>query len=338
MKPIHSLQGLVEQIGQRLRLRWLTPPPSLCCPLLGSAGSNTATQRLVGSLNCIHPNRLQVLGTAEIDHLADLSAPVYDETIERLFAACPAAIIFASGIEPQPVLYELAKHTGTPLLGTEASDSEVVDRLQYFLTHALAERITVHGVFLEALGVGVLLVGDAGIGKSELGLEMIARGHRLIADDAPEFARIAPEVLEGSCPAVLRDFLEVRGLGVLNVRAMFGEGAVCQRENLNLIVAMRSFDNGELSQIDRLRGSLSARTILGVSVPEITIPVAPGRNLAVLLETAVRSQILRTRGYDAGVDLTVRQAQAIDDAGDEAVGAAPVTEKHETTTISGPAG
>jgi HPr kinase/phosphorylase len=310
MNPVHSLQGLVEHIGPRLKLRWLTPPPSQSCPLLSEAAGRTA-QSLVGSLNCIHPNRLQVLGEAEILHLADLSAPAYQETVERLFSARPAAVIFASDLNPDPVFFDHAARTGTPLLGSSARDTEIVDRLQYFLTHALAERITVHGVLLEVLGLGVLLTGDAGVGKSELALEMIARGHRLIADDAPELARIAPEVLEGSCPALLRDFLEVRGLGVLNVRAMFGEGAVRQHETLNLIVHMRSFDNEGLAAIDRLRGSLSTRTILGVAVPEITLPVAPGRNLAVLLETAVRNQILRIRGYDAGVDLEDRQARAI---------------------------
>ncbi|WP_295542481.1 HPr(Ser) kinase/phosphatase [uncultured Thiohalocapsa sp.] len=310
MTPVLSLQGLVEQIGPRLKLRWLTPPPAQPHPLLSEPGEQSA-QRLVGSLNCIHPNRLQVLGGAEIAHLADLSTPAYEETIERLFSARPAAVIFAADIAPEPVYFQYAEHTGTPLLGAAACDAEIVDRLQYFLTHALAERVTVHGVLLEVLGLGVLLTGDAGIGKSELALEMIARGHRLIADDAPELARIAPEVLEGSCPALLRDFLEVRGLGVLNVRAMFGEGAVRQHETLNLVVQMLSFDNQGLASIDRLRGSLSTRTILGVAVPEITLPVAPGRNLAVLLETAVRNQILRLRGYDAGVDLEDRQARAL---------------------------
>lgn len=322
MKPVHSLQGLLQHIGPRLRLRWLTPPPSAPWPLLaGQAGHRAMTaQSLVGSLNCIHPNRLQVLGRAEIAHLADLSPPAYRETIERLFAARPAAVIFAAGIEPDPTFLAAAASAGTPLLGSPADDEEIVDRLQYFLTHALAERAVVHGVFLAVLGMGVLLVGDAGIGKSELALEMIARGHRLIADDAPEFARIAPETLQGSCPPLLRDFLEVRGLGVLNIRAMFGEGAVQQRETLNLIVNMRSFVNNELAQIDRLRGSLSARTILDVAVAEITLPVAPGRNLAVLLETAVRNQILRQRGYDAGIDLVDRQARALEDDARAAAG------------------
>lgn len=310
MHPVHSLQGLVEHIGPRLKLRWLTPPPAREVPLLGDERGRSA-QRLVGSLNCIHPNRLQVLGQAEISHLADLSTPAFDETIERLFAAQPAAVVFASDLTPDPLFFEHASRTGTALLGSSALDTEIVDRLQYFLTHALAERCTVHGVLLEVLGLGVLLTGEPGVGKSELALEMIARGHRLIADDAPEFARIAPEVLQGSCPALLRDFLEVRGLGVLNVRAMFGEGAVRQHESLNLIVHLRSLDNEALAGIDRLRGSLSSRTILGVAVPQVTLPVAPGRNLAVLLETAVRNQILRIRGYDAGIDLEDRQARAI---------------------------
>jgi len=326
MNRVQSLQGLVEHMGPRLRLRWLTPPPARAQPLLEDSdrdGRGKAAQSLVGSLNCIHPNRLQVLGIPEIAHLADLSAPAYRDTVERLFAARPAAVIFAQDIEPEPAFFELARSTGTPLLASSERDEEIVGRLQHFLTHALAERTVVHGVFLAVLGLGLLLVGDAGIGKSELALEMIARGHRLIADDSPEFARIAPETLQGSCPPLLRDFLEVRGLGVLNVRAMFGEGALQQRESLNLIVNMRSFSNEELARIDRLRGSLSSRNILGVAIPEITLPVAPGRNLAVLLETAARNQILRIRGYDASVDLIDRQARAVDD--DAAARRHPVT-------------
>jgi HPr kinase/phosphorylase len=314
MPAIDTLQGLVEQLGPRLRLRWLTPIPEQPLALVGADAPAGAAQSLVGSLNCIHPNRLQVLGMAEMRHLRDLSEAAVADTIDRLFAARPAAVIFGEDIEPPGRFLALAEQTNTPLLASPIADEEIVDRLQYFLTHALAERTTLHGVFLEVLGMGVLLTGDPGIGKSELALEMVVRGHRLIADDAPEIARVGPETLQGSCPPLLRDFLEVRGLGVLNVRAMFGEGAVQQREQLNLIVHMRSFDGDALAQMDRLRGSLSTRTVLGVVIPEVTLPVAPGRNLAVLLETAVRNQILRSRGYDAGVDLIDRQARSIDES------------------------
>jgi HPr kinase/phosphorylase len=323
MPPVDTLQGLVQHLGPRLRLRWLTPAPEQPLALVDSSAAGAA-QSLVGSLNCIHPNRLQVLGVAEMRHLADLSEAGFRDTLERLFAGRPAAVIFAQDIDPPSAFFAIAASTATPMLASPTSDEEIVDRLQYFLTYALAERTTLHGVFLEVLGMGVLLTGDPGIGKSELALEMVVRGHRLIADDAPEVARIGPETLQGSCPALLRDFLEVRGLGVLNVRAMFGEGAVQQREQLNLIVNMRSFDEEALAQIDRLRGSQSTRTILGVGVPEITLPVAPGRNLAVLLETAVRNQILRVRGYDAGGDLIDRQARSIDEAAECATPTAPV--------------
>jgi HPr kinase/phosphorylase len=312
MPSLETLQELVQQIGRRLQLRWLTPIPAHALALVDDKAGAVA-QSLVGSLNCIHPNRFQVLGRAEMRHLSDLGEAALRDTVERLFAARPAAVIFAHDIEPPPGFFSVAARTETPMLASPISDEEIVDRLQYFLTYALAERTTLHGVFLEVLGMGVLLVGDPGIGKSELALEMVVRGHRLIADDAPEIARIGPEILEGSCPPLLRDFLEVRGLGILNVRAMFGEGAVQQREQLNLIVAMRSFDEQSLAQMDRLRGSLSTRTILGVAVPEVTLPVAPGRNLAVLLETAVRNQFLRVRGYDAGVDLTDRQSRSIEE-------------------------
>jgi HPr kinase/phosphorylase len=311
MRSVHSLRGLVELIGPRLRLRWLTPPPAQDPPLNGQRGA----QSLVGSLNCIHPNRLQVLGRAEMAHLSDLGQEAFTETVEHLFAAGPAAVIFSDGIEPPPVFFELSQRCATPLLGTSISDAEVIDRLQHYLTYALAERTVVHGVFMQVLGMGVLLQGEPGVGKSELALELIARGHRLIADDAPELARVGPEILEGSCPPMLRDFLEVRGLGVLNIRAMFGEDAVRDRDTLNLVVTMRSFDGDELNKVDRLRGSLSVQTLLGIPIPEVTLPVAPGRNLAVLLETAVRSQTLRIRGYDAGVDLIERQARAVAETG-----------------------
>jgi len=313
MTQIQTLQEMMERIGPRLKLRWLTGQPGPVQPLRGAAASIYG-QSLVGSLNCIHPNRLQVIGEPELLYLADLGEPAYKETVKRLFVGRPAAVIFADDIDPDHSFRDWSERTDTPLLGSPLSDGEIVSHLQYFLTNALADRTTVHGVFMEVLGMGVLLTGDPAIGKSELALDLINRGQRLIADDAPEFAHIAPETLQGSCPPLLQDFLEVRGLGVLNIRAMFGESAVLQNKNLNLIVDLRSLDETELANIDRLSGTLSARSILGVAVPEVTMPVAPGRNLAILVEAAVRHQILRIRGYDAGIDLVERQTRAVEEA------------------------
>jgi HPr kinase/phosphorylase len=307
---IESLQSLIAQTGPRLKLRWLTPAPTSPRPLRGEVSGDTR-QSLIGSLNCIHPNRLQVIGHAELLYLAHLGRTAFAETVDKLFADRPTAVIFSDGIEPETALRDAAEQTQTPLLGSSLGDEELINHLRYFLTHALAERRTVHGVFIEVLGMGVLLVGDPAVGKSELALDLIARGHRLIADDAPRFARIAPETLEGTCPEALRDFLEVRGLGILNIRAMFGEGAVVRSKTLNLIIDLQPLDHQQLECIDRLSGSLSVRNILGVAVPKITMPVAPGRNLAILVEAAVRHQILRIRGYDAGVDFVDRQARAI---------------------------
>lgn len=313
MIETRTLNDLIERIGPRLKLRWLTPPPG-SSPALRPRDPAVFGQSLVGPLNFVHPNRLQVIGQAELVYLADLGENAYKETIAKLFAGRPAAVIFVDDIEPEAGFLRWAERTATPLLGTPLSDEETINHLQFFLTHELAERKILHGVFMEVLGTGVLLVGDSAVGKSELALELINRGHRLVADDAPEFANTAPEVLEGTCPALLRDFLEVRGLGILNIRAMFGECSVQRTKQLNLIVNLRTLDESELAGIDRLSGSLSARLILGVTVPEVTMPVAPGRNLAILVEAAVRNQILRIRGYDAGVDFSERQARELQNA------------------------
>jgi len=305
-----TLQSLIRQTGPRSGLHWLTPEPTEPVPIRGIEPP-LSRQSLIGPLSCIHPNRLQVIGHAELVYLTELGPTALRETMEMLFAGEPAAVIFSDRIEPDEVFWEHARRTGTPLLGSPLGDEDLITQLRYYLTHALAEHTTLHGVFIEVLGMGVLLVGDPAIGKSELALDLISRGHRLVADDAPMFSRVAPDVLEGSCPEPLRDFLEVRGLGILNIRAMFGEGAVVHRRVLNLIIDLKPLGQPELEQIDRLTGSLSGSTILGVTIPRITMPVAPGRNLGVIVEAAVRHQILRIRGYDAGVDFIDRQARAI---------------------------
>jgi len=172
--------------------------------------------------------------------------------------------------------------------------------------------VTLHGVFLDVLGLGVLLTGASGIGKSELALGLINRGHRLIADDAVLFKRIDETTLSGSCPPLLQDFLEVRGLGILNIRVMYGDNAIKHEKRLQLIVHVALFSTTELAQMDRLQGMYREQNILGVTVPEVTIPLAPGRNIAVLIETAVRNQVLKQHGYLATEEFMTRQQQLLD--------------------------
>lgn len=308
---IDSLQSLIAQTGPQLKLHWLTAEPDAPRSLRGTEPEQPR-QSLIGSLNCIHPNRLQIIGQQEQTYLTALGSNAFADTIDKLFSDHPAAVIFTDGVMPNTALREAAERTQTPLLASTLIDQDLINHLRYFLTHALAERKTLHGVFIEVLGMGVLLIGNPAVGKSELALELITRGHRLIADDAPRFARIAPDVLEGICPELLRDFLEVRGLGILNIRAMFGEGAVLRSKTLNLIIDLQPLNQQQLASIDRLTGSLTVANILNVTVPKILMPVAPGRNLAILVEAAVRHQILRIRGYDASDDFTNRQARAID--------------------------
>ena len=171
---------------------------------------------------------------------------------------------------------------------------------------------TLHGVFLEVSGIGLLLSGDAGIGKSELALELISRGHRLIADDAPLFSQSFPGTIRGSCSSVLQDFLEVRGLGILNIRAMFGDGAVKMKKTLELVIKLTPHDNTATKENNRLAGIFSKRDLLGTSIPEITLPIEPGRNLAVLVEAAALNHLLQINGYNAANELQSRLEQQLE--------------------------
>lgn len=173
--------------------------------------------------------------------------------------------------------------------------------------------LTLHGVFLDVLGIGVLLQGDSGIGKSELALSLINRGHRLIADDAVEFIKVADETIIGHCPPLLQDFLEVRGLGILNIRVMFGDNAIKENKRLQLIVKVAIFSDKALVQIDRLHGMYQTQQIHGVDIPQVTIPIAPGRNISVLIESAVRNQILKNTGYNASNEFIARQHSFLGD-------------------------
>lgn len=265
---------------------------------------------LVGHLNLTHPNGVQVVGAYEAP-LLDAPGAQRDDLEERLFAAKPAAIIVADGLKPREGLLARADSTGTPLFATPQSAERVVEKLSRYLTKLLAERTERHGVFMDVLGLGVLITGDSGVGKSELGLELISRGHGLVADDVVEISRIAPNTLEGRCPAMLKDFLEVRGLGLLNIRTIFGETAVRPKMKLKLVAHLEKPSSNRSEIVERLPLSELSEDVLGVTIRKVLIPVAAGRNLAVLLEAAVRAYILRLRGIDSNAEFIERQRRAI---------------------------
>ncbi|MEJ2345127.1 MAG: HPr(Ser) kinase/phosphatase [Gammaproteobacteria bacterium] len=266
---------------------------------------------LVGHLNFIHPSRVQVLGESEIEYLHSLDPNSYNDAIRRLFSSTTAVVLIADARPVPEEFFATADENNIPLFASQLDSNLLITNLQYFLSHLLAEKITLHGVFMEVMGLGVLLSGEASIGKSELALELITRGHRLIADDAPEFSRAAPDLVSGTCPDVLREFLEVRGLGIINVRAMFGDSAIKSSKYLRLVIRLENMSDEQLRDIDRLQGNRRTRRVLGVEIPELTLPVAPGRNLAVLVETAVRNHVLSLKGYEAYRDFMKRQSKML---------------------------
>ncbi len=198
-----------------------------------------------------------------------------------------------------------------PIICSSLTSNELIDKLRYYLTQALVEKEILHGVFMEVISAGVLITGQSGLGKSELALDLVSRGHRLIADDAPEFARIGPDTIKGTCPELLQNFLEVRGLGILNIREMYGDSAIKSNKYLNLIIELFPPASNTSKSESRIQLLEKTKNVLGVSVPTISLPVAPGRNLAVLVEAAARNNILIKDGYNAGEDFIERQKNAM---------------------------
>lgn len=303
-----TVQAIVEQLQKRLELE---------CKA-GKEGGQRIFKRgvtkgdrpiaLIGHLNFIHPNKIQVLDKSELTYLEKLGKNSRDDSTNLIFHEDRTMMVIVAGGQAIPHDFlQLANQHHIPLYTTIASGQEVINHFQYLLGNILADSLVIHGVFMEVMGSGVLLTGESGIGKSELALDLISRGHRLVADDAPEFSRIAPDIINGTCPALLREFLEVRGLGILNIRSIFGDSAVKPSKYLRLIIALEEMTEEQLHNVDRLRGSQHFRKVLNVNIPEITLPVAPGRNLAISVETAVRNHILIQKGYDAAEDFIQRQ-------------------------------
>jgi HPr kinase/phosphorylase len=313
-----SARELFDQLRELLELRWAAGERGEG-RILESVQTVARRPSLAGYLNKIYPNKVQILGSEELAWLDTLDSRQRWETIEKIIQFRPLALVISKGQAAPADLVEAANESDTPLWTSPRRGHELLNHLQYHLARRLAPRVTLHGVFMEIYSIGVLITGDSGAGKSELALELITRGHRLVADDAPEFTQIAPDVLDGTCPEMLQDMLEVRGLGVLNIREMFGDTAVKRNKYLRLVVHLTQplleTGNGEdpgADGIARLTGVLGARRVLDLDVPTITLPVMPGRNLAVLTEAAARTHILRAKGVDPAAAFMARHSHFLE--------------------------
>jgi HPr kinase/phosphorylase len=307
-----TVRRLFEAKRERLSLEWV------CGDLdrqiaISDAASSAAD--IVGHLNLIHGERIQVLGSPEVTWAARQNPEKVLHHVHDIIMARPPAIIVADGAPVTDVILSECKNSGTALLTTPQSAALIIDALRLYLSREFAEKIMLHGVLMDVLGIGVLITGDSGVGKSELALELITRGAGLVADDVVEVSRISPEALEGRAPEMLQDFLEVRGLGLLNIRTVFGETSCRRRIRMRLIAHLQRPQSG-VPQAARLPLDAQNENILGVPVRKVTIPVAAGRNLAVLVEAAVRSTVLQLRGIDCMQEFLERQQRALESSAD----------------------
>ncbi len=277
--------------------------------VIDSEEVRASNRGLIGHLNLIHPNWVQVLSNTELDYLRNISNEEREKAFAQLQRNGTTCLIVAGANDIPQELIDFSNRSHIPLFSSPKPSVHLMWLVRHYLAKELADSTVRHGVFLDVLGVGVLITGESAVGKSELGLELITRGNGLVADDIVELHRIAPDTLEGRCPPLLRDFLEVRGLGMLNIRTMFGETAVRRKKSLKLIVHLLRPNCGDVSQMERLPLNATHQEILGVNISTVNIPVIAGRNLAVLVEAAARNFVLQQRGIHSTMEFVSRHEQ-----------------------------
>ncbi len=309
-KTIGSVEKLFEDNADTLSLAWITGEEFSLAPM--AVLQQAASPDLIGYLNLIHPGRIQVFGHLETRYFNSLDPRRREHVLDELGISQPPAIVAADGLEPPADLIRLCHDKHIPMFGSPEVAARVIEVLRSYLARHTAPVTVLHGVLMDVLGVGVLITGESGLGKSELALELISRGHGLVADDVVELARISQNALEGRCPRLLANLLEVRGLGLLDIKAIFGETAIRRKMRLKLIVHLvrgTTLDN----EYERLPLDTLTQDVLGLRIRKVVVPVAAGRNIAVLLEAAVRNTILQLRGIDTMREFMERQAAAMND-------------------------
>ncbi len=313
MKPTSiSADRLFEEHREALRWEWIAghAHPERRFDEAAVRDAHSAAD-LVGYLNYIHPYRVQIVGRREVAYLSDETGEVLDRRISRIVTLEPPVIIVADDQAPPDRLVAMCDRAEIPMFVTAEPAGHVIDVVRAYLAHLFANRTTRHGVFMDILGLGVLLTGESGLGKSELGLELISRGHGLVADDAVDLFRISQTAIEGRCPELLLNLLEVRGIGLLDIKAIFGETAVRRKMRLKLIVHLVRKETME-RDFERLPYEPLYEEVMNTPVRKVIIAVDAGRNLAVLVEAAVRNTVLQLRGIDTYREFVERHQRAIE--------------------------
>ena len=301
-----KLKRIVEDCGMTA----LHKSKNFDTAVLTTADVNRPAMQLTGFYNYFDPSRIQIIGRVESTYLSTLTPEERRHTFERFMQYDIAALVICHGCEPFPECIEMAEKYDRNLFTHEDNTSDFQANIIGLLRSYLAPRISTHGVLVEVYGEGVLLMGDSGIGKSETALELVKRGHRLIADDAVDIKRVDKRTLVGSAPEIIRYFMELRGIGIINVRHIYGIGAVKPFTNIDLVIKMEPWIEGKAYQ--RLGTDEEQETILDVTLPAVTVPVKPGRNLAVIVELAAMNNRQKKMGYNDASDFVNYHDSAVD--------------------------
>lgn len=281
--------------------------------LISTTDLNRPGLQITGFFDYFDPERIQVFGMVETTYLATLTSEQRYNALKLLFEKNVAAVVMTRNGNAPPEMMKLAEKYDTPVLRTAQSTSNFTSALTAFLNVELAPRITRHGVLVEVYGQGVFIMGESGVGKSEAAVELIKRGHRLVADDAVEIKKVSSISLVGYAPDIIRHFIEIRGIGIVDVKNIFGMGAVKESEKIDLIIHLEAWEHGK--QYDRLGLVDEYTNILGLDIPSLTIPVRPGRNLAVIFEVAAMNNRQKRMGYNAAEELNKRISEHINGFG-----------------------
>lgn len=307
----------LEKIVNEFSLKVLNAPSALSEIMISSNEINRPGLQMAGYYEFFDERRIQIIGKAEESFLTHFTHEKADERIRDFFSHKPSAVVVCRDLSFGEKYIEIAKECGIPLLQTGESTSAFSAALIAFLNLNLAPRMTQHGVLVEVYGEGILLMGDSGVGKSETAIELVKRGHRLIADDAVEIRRVSDKSLVGTAPDNIRHFIELRGIGIINASRIFGAGAVKLTEKIDLVINIEQWDVQK--QYDRIGLEQQTTELLGLKIPSLTIPVKPGRNLAVIIEVAAMNHRQKKLGYNAAEDLLKKLGMTDEDPSDTTV-------------------